>query len=115
MGDKRRCGDCKFYYRQDYGYSNYTVEETVGDCLKGLNPNLPAEEGYSWENKDHEFMRVAEQCAGYSNGDPLEIDCDQENMPWDCPADRTVADYYTEDAEVLEAFRSYAALQNREG
>lgn len=106
---KRRCYNCKFYYRHDDGYSNYTVMETKVDCLHGKNPNLPTDEGYDWETDDHAFMRVAEACDGFSEGKPLTVDCDEEDAPYPLPEGRSLASYYTKDEEVIAAFIAHTA------
>jgi len=106
--DKRRCYNCKFYYRHDRGYSNYTVEDTEVNCLLRKNPHLDdTSEGYSWETDDHEFMRVAEGCCDFVAGEPLTIDCDEESAPYDRPDDRNLASYYTQDHQVIAAFDAY--------
>lgn len=108
--EKQRCYNCKFYYRQDHGYSNYTVEDTVVNCLRGKNPNIEGvSEGYSWETDDHEFMKAAETCDSFARGEPLYIDVDEESIPYPAPKDRNKASYYTEDAEVIAAFSEFEA------
>ena len=111
QNDKRRCYNCKFYYRQDEGYSNYTVELTQVHCLRGKNPKVDGEsEGYDWETEDHEFMKVAETCDSFARGEPLFMDCDHEAVPFDVYAERSdYAKYYTDDAEVIAAYREFMA------
>lgn len=109
--DKRRCYNCKFYYKHDRGYSNYTVESTEVNCLLNKNPNLDdTDEGYSWETKDHAFMRVAESCDGFARGEPLTIDCDEEAAPYKKPTGHNLASFYTDDADVIAAFDKWDEL-----
>lgn len=106
--EKRRCYNCKFYYRHDRGYSNYTVIDTEVNCLLRKNPHLDdTDEGYSWETDDHEFMRVAENCDGYRQGDPLSVDCEEEERPYNAPDGDNLASYYTNDPEVIAAFAEW--------
>jgi len=95
------CTKCKFLLKQDTGYSNYTVLDTELECLKGLNPNLPKTEEYRPQGGDHALKL---ECAGFSAGEPLEIDCDQDAVPYPRPEDRSVASFYTDDAEVIAAY-----------
>ena len=105
MGE-RRCETCKFLYKQDQGYSNYTVTETVLNCLKMLNPSLPKDEDYRPEGGDP-ALAFGATCVSYAAGEPLMIDCEHEAAPYDGPDGRNIASYYTDDAEVIAAFEAY--------
>lgn len=102
----RTCNECKFCYKQDTGYSNYTVLETEISCLKKLNPGLPKDEEYRPAGGDP-VLAFAIQCSGYVEGEPLYIDCEQENVPY--PNDKSEASFYTEDTDVIAAFDAYNA------
>lgn len=118
--EKRRCYNCKFYMRQDRGYSNYTVEETEGFCLKGLNVYLPANEGYSHESNDHPVMKVAESCDAFEAGVGLHFDVDREGKPYRAKAafeisERFDACYYSKDPAVIAAYAAWWARENPDG
>lgn len=106
QNDKRRCYNCKFYYRHNRGYSNYTVEETEVNCLRNKNKFLHyTPEGYAWEADDHAYMRVAESCDGYVFGEPLTVDCDEEQMP--PGGKKSLVEYYSNDKDVVDAFKAW--------
>ena len=65
---------------QDQRYSNYTVLETIVNCLKNKNQYFPCEESYSWErqdSEDYEQLQVAENCDKYKEGDGIQFDVDE--------------------------------------
>lgn len=95
-GDK--CTECKFLLAVDSGYSNYTVEETDLDCLKGFNERLPATESYRFETESSDVNAIAEACPHYRKGDGTHIDVDRED------GDET---NYNDDPDVKEMLRLY--------
>lgn len=55
-------------------------------------------------------MKVAETCEGYSHGDMLAIDVDHEDAGYhfdDYPEGKCLADFYSNDPEVIEAYKKY--------
>ena len=87
---------------EDFGYSNYTVEETIVHCLKKANQYFPTEESYSWERRgapDYPQLAVAATCPHYKEG---------EGMAFDVDGDVTIDDY-ANDAELVEAYNVYQA------
>lgn len=99
------CTTCKFFFRKEYGYSNYTVTDVELDCLKGLNPGLSKNEEFVRGGVDPVLMFGA-TCPSYVKGYPLEIDVDMEQVPYPLPDGRSPASYYTDDQEVLDAYIS---------
>lgn len=80
----KSCENCAHGATKDFGYSNYTVEETLWVCLKRCHPTLKAEsfsDGVSYSSyedsyaKDFEF---AEECPQYEEGNNAAYDCDGE-------------------------------------
>jgi len=57
----KTCENCELFYRQDYGYSNYTVEGTTLGCYAGKFDDI---DGYGsnieFEGVDCEYMREGE-------------------------------------------------------
>lgn len=76
---EKLCTHCALCYRQDSGYSNYTVEETEISCLLDLNPHFPATESYLWETEQSKEVRIAQKCKSYRNGEPIHIDVERES------------------------------------
>jgi len=95
---KPRCTKCKFLLASDSGYSNYTVEETDLDCLKGFNKDLPAAESYRFETEQSGVNTIAENCPHYTEGEGTHIDVDRE--------DGNEVNY-NDDPEVKELLRLY--------
>ena len=87
-----KCTDCKYCVEEDFGYSNYTVEGTIADCLKSLNPDLPEDRWY----KEEPALDYAEKCNSFSEGKTVQIDCDREE---DFP------DGYADDLEIIELLK----------
>lgn len=71
----RSCQDCKFCINEDYGYSNYTVEGTISDCLLHLNENYPVDRWYG-HRPEHD---AAEECERFSEGECVNVDVDRED------------------------------------
>ena len=93
----KSCVGCKYLFRQDTGYSNYTVLETEIDCIRNRNSNLPQNEPYDWKEDAAEDNWPAtndSRCELYAEGPQVYLDCDGEEKPED----------FTTDAEVLAAF-----------
>lgn len=96
INEKRRCYNCRFFETHDYGYSNYTVTETVVDCLKDKNKAFPCKESYSWipeqsTTADHPIVSFAEKCDSYDyNGYGVHFDVDGEITIDDYKKDETV-------------------------
>ncbi len=103
MSDFKRCYNCKFWATKDEGYSNYTVTETVVNCLK--NKFEPIEESYSWRQSSKEpenddvFFKQAETCPEFKQeqGTQISLDVDGEV---------TIEDF-KEDIELYEAAVAY--------
>jgi len=98
-----RCYNCKFFARQDTGYSNYTVEGTDISCLKKHFETT--EESYSWRQSeqnpenDDDFFKQAETCPDFkqNQGSQIHFDVDGEV---------TLIDYI-DDTELYEAAKLY--------
>jgi hypothetical protein len=88
------CNECKYCILLDYGYSNYTVEGTTADCLRGLNPGLPKDHFYG----EQEELKFAETCKSFIAGDNVYIDVEQEDG---------ALENYSDDEEIKELLRKY--------
>lgn len=100
----KSCVGCKWLYKHDSGYSNWTVMETNVLCAKDKNPNLPAEEGYDWiedADKDNWAKTQNSRCELYASGTTVHLDVDGETGPGDC----------TDDAEVVEVIAAHAGVE----
>ena len=94
----RTCTTCEFCLRDDYGYSNWTVEGTSLHCLKGLNPKLDGKEDETWREPSPEVVEaldVALTCESYVQGAGVWLDCDREGWP------------YKEEEQTLDAVKGY--------
>lgn len=70
---KRTCENCKFFVKQDHGYSNYTVEGTDGSCLAKKHPVDSFEiSGYVPEYEQ------AKICEYFNEGECWNCDVDGE-------------------------------------
>lgn len=82
------CATCRFCLSQDHGYSNWTVTDTSFHCLLDLNPKLEGSETM-YEPDIYEDMTpelaealdVAKTCPRYTDGAPVHLDIDQEDIP----------------------------------
>jgi hypothetical protein len=82
------CVGCKFLYRQDDGYSNYTVTDSEVRCALDKNPNLPAPFPYDWIQDVDNWPRTgASRCERYGPGPFIELDVDKEVGPADSSTD----------------------------
>lgn len=95
--EPKGCEECVFLLREDVGYSNWTVEDTVLYCLKDLNPKLPTEEPYPVE-KVADLVDFGRTCPGRIKGVPLYVDVDREDDP---AKDESIL------PEVLELYRRW--------
>ena len=99
----KSCVGCKWLYKHDSGYSNYTVENTDVLCAKDKNPNLPADEPYDWKEEvdaDNWTKTNASRCELYALGPTVCLDVDGESGPAD----------YTDDAEVIAVISVHAGV-----
>lgn len=95
------CETCRFFRRHDYGYSNYTVEGSNGDCLKALNPHLPADLD-AWgadKGKTERALAFGEGCAARVEGEGPWFDCDGEETN----------ERFKDDAELYALLKAYDA------
>lgn len=99
-----RCYNCKFFARQDSGYSNYTTESTEISCLK--NHFETTEESYSWRQSekdpenDADFFKIAEICPDFKfSENQIHLDVDEYG---------TIEDY-KDDPELYEAAKLFYA------
>lgn len=83
--NEESCLGCVFLYKQDHGYSNYTVTETVVHCAQNRNQHLKAvlEEPYDWltpNGEDRWWATQYSRCELYANvGANVHLDVDGEN------------------------------------
>ena len=93
------CETCRWFLRCDYGYSNWTVEGTNGDCLKGVNPHLPADlDAYgSDKGKTERALAFGESCAQRVQGDGAWFDVDGD----------TTNDAYKDEPDLYAALLEY--------
>lgn len=70
----KNCSKCIYAIMRDHGYSNYTVEGTTFICSKALHPEGSFDRFFG-ENPRLDF---ADQCSGYEEGEPVELDVDGE-------------------------------------
>ena len=106
----KSCVGCKWLYRHDFGYSNYTVMETKVLCAQDKNQNLPADDPYDWvedADKDNWKKTNESRCELYSSGPMVYLDVDGETGPGDCTDDAEVADVIAKHAGVETKGRSY--------
>jgi len=99
----RSCAKCKFLYRQEHGYSNYTVEETEVLCAKDRNPNLPAREPWAWKHTDTDDnwpLTNQSACELFAAGEQVLLDVDGETHPAEC----------TDDTETIAAVCEHAGI-----
>ena len=98
----KRCNNCKFFMTQDEGYSNYTVLETIVNCLKRKNQYFPCEESYSWlsqDSEDYKQLQVAENCEEYK-------ECHGIQIQFDVEGEATIDDY-SDDNELVDAYNKW--------
>ena len=89
-----KCINCKYCVQKDYGYSNWTVEGTEADCLLNLHPNFPIDRFYG----DEPELDFAKKCENFTEGESVEIDCDQEGGEvWE----------YSDDPEIIELLKKW--------
>ena len=102
---KRTCTTCVLCLREDYGYSNYTVEGTTLACLAGMNPAMEGREDEQWnESRMAELapiLDVALTCQRYREGAPATLDVDHESIPYPVNENATMENLkaYTDDDE----------------
>ena len=89
----KNCSDCKYAFRTDTGYSNWTVEGTDLDCLKKLNPSFPDDNWYG----ESEAGKFAESCESFVEGDGPHFDVDM---------DMGDAENYSDDPEIKELIKA---------
>ena len=79
---KKRCANCRWLLRQDEGYSNWTVMDTVWHCLLGANPHFPVSE--PWRDEDtFDPNLFAETCKDHEFGEGVSLDVDREDCKFD--------------------------------
>lgn len=101
--DSKSCMNCKFALHEDFGYSNYTTEGTTFHCLKNLHPEKEGFDEFYGEDKRMDF---AKDCAGYSRGDGVDVDCDRENL---ASYSEKLSSAYSDDPEVKALLDAYEA------
>jgi hypothetical protein len=95
--NEKSCADCKFLWRKDVGYSNYTVLDIEVRCAIGANPNLPADEPWDWKRSPDNWPKTSDsRCARHEVGPQVHIDVDEDYSP----------ENFTCDAEVIAAVKS---------
>lgn len=98
----KSCAECKFCLLEDYGYSNYTVEGTYVHCLKKLHPESGFDRFYGQEDR----LKFAEECTGYVNGEPVDLDNDRDLLKnYSDP----LSSAYTTDPEVAPLLDAWQA------
>ena len=75
----KTCYECAYCLKEEFGYSNYTTEGIEVYCLKNLNPELPKDAWYGEEPA----LEFADECEGFVKGDPVHIDCEREEVPYE--------------------------------
>lgn len=99
----KSCVGCKWLYKKDTGYSNWTVMDTDVLCAKDKNPNLPASDPYDWieeADTDNWDKTKESRCGLYAEGQGVHLDVDGERGPADC----------TDDAEVIAVIAAHAGV-----
>jgi hypothetical protein len=100
----KSCVGCKWLYKHDSGYSNWTVMETDVRCAKDKNPNLPADDPFDWKEDpeaDNWPKTKDSRCELYAPGPMVHLDVDGETGPADC----------TDDAEVIAVIAAHANVE----
>lgn len=83
---KRTCVNCIICYRQDEGYSNYTVTDSVIGCFLNHFGEFDANStNLEWESNKHLY---AESCKAYEEGEMWYLDVDGEEPR---PSDEQIA------------------------
>lgn len=83
------CARCKFLYLHDFGYSNWTVEDTSVHCALDRNPHLKDRRimPYDWyygEGRDNWPATRDSRCERYEAADGyIHLDVDGGNYPED--------------------------------
>ena len=74
---KEGCTKCLYFATQDYGYSNYTVEETLADCLLNKSKQMPCTFSY-WGEAEKE-LNPCEAFEEAKENEQIRLDVDHEN------------------------------------
>lgn len=101
----KSCIGCKFLYCQDFGYSNWTVEESMIDCAKDMNENLPDDEPCDWNHKedaDNWPKTNTSRCSEFSEGEMIVLDVEGFINPHE----------ETDDAEQAEAVAKHSGWED---
>lgn len=84
---------------QDEGYSNWTVTETSVHCLKGNNPNLPADLPWDWDHDpDNWPLTNTSRCDFYGEGVQIHMDVEGSYLE---------DELQSVSPEVVEAYNTY--------
>lgn len=76
--ENKSCNNCRFAIFQDFGYSNYTVEGTDFICAKSLHPEGQFDRFYGTDDR----LNFGATCSGHVQGDPVEMDVEQESVAY---------------------------------
>jgi hypothetical protein len=90
----KTCEECKYCFQRDYGYSNWTVEGVIINCLLKMNPGFPKDRFYGGDPA----LLFAEQCSRFVRGEPVDVDVEQEEGP---------LENYSQDPEIKELLRGW--------
>ncbi|KKN52634.1 hypothetical protein LCGC14_0610280 [marine sediment metagenome] len=100
------CEDCKFCLFEDYGYSNYTTEGTEFICLKKLHPDGSFDRFYGEDKR----LNFASKCSSFTEGQPVEVDCDREDLK---NYNDSLSSVYTADPEIKALLDQYEERERR--
>jgi hypothetical protein len=87
-----KCSGCARCILVDYGYSNYTVENTEVNCSILLNPDAPFDRFYGEDKRDN----FAELCESFVAGEPAYVDVDEQDFKPKLEGDMGWQEYATE-------------------
>lgn len=83
MNNLPKCYSCVFMVIKDYGYSDWTVEGSMVQCLKYHFEEREKSNDYDkdYAEQNGYLAACALNCTNFKKGDPLElnVDCDQED------------------------------------
>jgi len=76
FNNRKTCQSCNICYKQDYGYSNYTVEGSAIGCY--LN-HFDEYDEYDLDKLQTQAHNQADNCKDYNKGEMCHLDVDGED------------------------------------
>lgn len=98
-----KCSDCIYSIKEEFGWSNWTVEGAEIDCLLRKNPNFPSDNFYG----EAPELLFANTCDRFKYGSCIYLDCDLEDLPLDPSMDDFLKAYGSPSEEVNQLLRDW--------